>query len=162
MFRALVALGLTSQAHALFCIDKGAVCPEGSTFLHSSGGGVQTYFCGFYRPGYTQEDCPSGWIFGGYFECQLIVPDAIKDDAVADCSVNMCPDGYVPHGGLCVDSCPDGWHLKENLCSPCQAGEFDYEGTCVGSMGLVHTAEGWVPHTCSTISESYKNGQCCQ
>lgn len=143
MFRALLALGLTSQAHALFCRDNGDVCPEGSIEGWASGGGVQRYSCEFPQEVPPRmKDCPSGWIFKPLDnvntfldECQLNVPDAIKDDAVADCSVNMCPDGYVPLGGLCVEEAP---------------------------MGLVYKDGAWVPHTCSTISENYKNGQCCQ
>ena len=176
MFRALLALGLTAQAHAMSCATSdtssitgnGHVCPEGSEAK------VYRLFGNYYKcitdssgsHPFVPGGCPTGWQmeFDGLYaaECKLTIPDDIKDNAVADCSVNMCPEGYVPHGGLCVNSCPDGLHLKENSCSPCQAGEVDYEGACVGPMGLVHTAEGWIPHTCTTISESYINSQCCQ
>lgn len=173
MFRTLLALGLTAQAHAMSCATDngnsitggGHVCPDGSWARVYS----NKYRCvgqyGQTHDSFLNGGCPTGWAL--YYEgmsaaeCKLTVPAEIEDNDVADCSVNMCPDGYVPHEGTCVNSCPDGYVVGENSCV-CPDGEVDYEGTCVGPMGLVHTADGWVPHTCTTISESYINSQCCQ
>ena len=188
MFRALLALGLTAQAHALSCSHvhttyDGAyygdasrdVCPEGSsgksvhgTNSANSTQSVNLYYCLWENAEGSERVCPSGWTFKSantYWAmddfCELNVPVTISDYTVTDCSVNMCPDGYYPISGTC-SPCQAGEVYYEGACSPCQAGEVYYEGACVGPMGLVHTAEGWVPHTCTTISESYINSQCCQ
>ena len=170
MFRALLALGLTAQAHAMSCATGGI-----SIDNHVCTGNIDaSIVSNSYRckakdvatsSSFSNGGCPTGWRFysdGMHFECVLTVPSGLEDNPVADCSVNMCPDGYVPHEGTCVDSCPDGYVVGENSCSPCPDGYGAHNGACVGPMGFVRTAEGWVPHTCTTISESYINSQCCQ
>lgn len=145
MFRALLALGLTAQAHAMSCATggnyitgDGHVCPDGSsarvygnTYRCIAQDWEQTHVS------FLNGGCPTGWalFYDGMSAaaCKLTVPAEIEDNDVADCSVNMCPDGYRP-----------------------------VEGTCVAPMGLVFQDGVWVPHTCTTISESYINSQCCQ
>ena len=137
MFRALLALGLTSHAYALPCggggrgtkidslFDPGHVFPGDESILE-----VRGYANSYKGIGMPEEDCPTGWAHDGS-DCILNVPAGLEESPVTDCQVNMCPDGYGPVEGTCT-------------CTSVSIGD-----ACVECSDI-------------TSAEDYINGQCCE